>query len=889
MAITWITPSGTLGTFEERSSFNIPIQATATSGTVSYSLIAGKLPRGLRLENGSIKGTTVELKNTAQYKFVVRASTSSEKSDRTFNFIIEGPDAPRWITPEGFLPVGDNDAYFVLDDSYVDFQLEATDPDLIAGDELRFYIPNNGGELPPGLTLLPNGRIQGYTKSLPKLQFNQATGNYDTTIFDAAPFDLGPRSSVGFDTFTFDNDTFDYAEPAKLPKSISRFYSFVVTVTDGLSTQNRSFKIYVIDEEFLRADNAVIQVSSTVFRADNNNIRTPFWVTPTYLGKIRASNYATVFIDIYNPPTLNLTIGYFLENSNPDNTPSELPPGLRLDSLTGELVGKIPYQPKITKRYKFTIRAVSFGEKTRSTQFYTVGDWDPDTTYNLGDIVKYIDPLVYEDSAIREGIGEALYLCLESHKNRPPSDISFWNIGAVSTTRTFTVDIIGDVESGISWITDRNLGTIRPQQDSMISVKATSSAYGGTVTYTLTSGSLPPGLELLSNGNIIGKVNKIGNQQRSGITRFYDSDPSSAAYNIVFDNGITTFNKTFTFTVTAKDALNFSSRDKVFTITVKDDDIRLYSNIYARAFQTREKRDKWYDFITDSTIFDVNKLYRTGDPAFGVQTDLKILMYAGIESVSAEKFIQAMSRNHGRKKIRLGQLRKALGKNPETQEVEYEVVFVDVVDELEVDKTSISKIIELPDSTNSPVRVSQNNVTVDSGSQSNFVDWDYRVSDRDVQRVFPNSIKNMRSRLQTLGNTDRTFLPLWMRSIQTDEDKTVFVEPGYTKCLILCYTKPGEADKLISRIKLKTDYASRGIWLSSTTYQTGDSVEYKGFYYTAIQPNSNKIPGEGQAFWNLNFSFKLLNFEIDRYTIDFINGQDQERYLPFPNNDLITP
>ena len=96
--------------------------------------------------------------------------------------------------------------------------------------------------------------------------------------------------------------------------------------------------------------------------------------------------------------------------------------------------------------------------------------------------------------------------------------------------------------------------------------------------------------------------------------------------------------------------MNFSSRDKVFTITVKDDDIRLYSNIYARAFQTREKRDKWYDFITDSTIFDVNKLYRTGDPAFGVQTDLKILMYAGIESVSAEKFIQAMSRNHGRKK-----------------------------------------------------------------------------------------------------------------------------------------------------------------------------------------------------------------------------------------------
>jgi len=264
-------------------------------------------------------------------------------------------------------------------------------------------------------------------------------------------------------------------------------------------------------------------------------------------------------------------------------------------------------------------------------------------------------------------------------------------------------------------------------------------------------------------------------------------------------------------------------------------------------------------------------------------------MYAGIESVSAEQFIQAISRNHSRKKLRFGTLRKAVGKNPVTQEVEYEVVFIDVIDELEKDKISISSVVELPDYINSPVQVSQNNITVDSGNQSNYVDWNYKVSDSDTRRVFPNSFRNMRSRIKNVGETNSTFLPLWMRSIQSDEDKTVFVEPGYVKCLVLCYTKPGEADKIISKIKLRTDYASRGTWLSSVTYQTGDSVLYKGFYYTAIKAGVNQIPDISSSFWNLNFSFKLLNFEIDRYSIDFINGKDEEQYLPFPTNGLVTP
>jgi hypothetical protein len=88
----------------------------------------------------------------------------------------------------------------------------------------------------------------------------------------------------------------------------------------------------------------------------------------------------------------------------------------------------------------------------------------------------------------------------------------------------------------------------------------------------------------------------------------------------------------------------------------------------------------------------------------------------------------------------------------------------------------------------------------------------------------------MRKRIKSLGDRDRTFLPLWMRSIQPD----AFVETGYVKSLVLCYLKPGFSETVISRIK------------------------------------SN------------NFDFKKINFTIDRYVIDILDGQIEDKYLAFP-------
>ena len=857
MSISWITPAGSLGTIQERSKQDIVLNATSSVGSVKFKLQTGQLPKGMRLEGNSIKGTPFEVRQTTSFRFVIRAEDTEEKKDRTFSITVEGADAPLWLTREGLLPVGPNSTFFVLDNDRVDFRLEALDPDIPAGDELEYYIPWNGGELPPGLSLSRDGKISGFTDPIFAVEYSVFSGNYDAQLFDASPYDLGIRPSNGYDFFGFDEQSFDFFDAAKFPRRLSRYYQFVVVVSDGLNETRRSFQIYVVNEDFLRADNTIMQVGTGIFRADNTYIRSPIWITESDLGFRRANNYVTVYLDVYDPPSLPGTIGYRFETINPeinatlsnrafdsdnfinidikpsrpgvfevpkrnqkiaiaevynftDSTlgtytitsveeistnkyrvgvnpmlsarilegaelvigdTSELPPGLRLDTITGELVGRIPYQPRITKDYKFTVTATAFN----------------------------ID---FEARA--------------------------------STPRTFTIKILGELESGVKWISPAAVGSISPNKDSMLFIQAESLLRGGLVLYQLESGSLPPGLTLIPTGEIVGKINQIGDAKRQGLTRFFEqTSETTKNYSYTYDGGTTTFDKKYTFVVRARDIFNYAETSKTFQIEVVSDDAQVFSNLSVKAFQKKSKRSVWYNFISDEAVFEPEKIYRYGDPAFGVQKEIKALLYAGIESLSAEKFVQAMSRNHYRKRLRFGNVRKAEAKDPITQKVIYEVVYIDIIDNLEKNGTSISNTVNLPNKIDSKILVSGNQITIDSDI--------FLISDRDHQQIFPNSIKNMRKRIKEItvededstirrANRDRTYLPLWMRSIQEDS----FVETGFVSAMPLCFTKPGEADYIILNIK------------------------------------------------NNGFDFKILDFEIDRYLIDAIDGELSDKYLAFP-------
>ena len=945
----------------------------AVFGPTTVSIISGNLPTGLRLLNGAIVGTPVEVKTTVESRFVARVSNSSDTIDRTFKLSVEGSDSPVWVTADGLIPAGTNSRYFVLDNDRVDFYLSTIDQDIPAGDTVRYYIPNNGGELPPGLSLTSTGRIYGFTDPIFALQYNTGNGFFDGALYDILPYDIGDRPKNGYDTFNYDDKTFDYSNPASTPSRINRYYQFVIAATDGINEVRRTFSIYVVTEDFLRSDNEILTVANGLFRADNTSTISPIWITESYLGRKRANNYITLYLDVYDPPSLGGTISYSLlginqltagtvfgrtstgansiyvdvdldENGNyirpeagqkicldgrntylsayPINavqiidanrfrldiggvnataiaswqsgelkeivvtnsgsgyltqpvviiqggggidaaatanvkngrivsvtitnrgsgftgtptvsfgtvpstifnnsriligTPSDLPPGMQLDNLIGEVTGLVPYQPRITKTYEFTLRAT------------TVADNLLDSAYS---------------------------------------------------DKTFTIDLIGEIESGIEWLTDNMLEPISLNRISMLSVKALSKLYGGFVNYNLLTenpnGSpslLPPGLTLLSTGDIVGKIRQYEQDGLPGSTTFNirpliplvdgndafttytppdiinDGGDASITFDITvdgsnadslylfntgprttFDGDTTTFDKTFTFTVRASDVFNFAQLDRTFTITITDSDPTVYSNLYVKAFQKKANRNRWYEFITNSAIFEPSRIYRYNDENFGVQSELKMLVYAGIESVEAVEFVQAMSRNHYRKKLRFGNVKKAVAKDPTTQDVLYEVVYVEMVDNLESNGVSIGATVQLSNNINSPVLISYDSIKVDSDIPF--------ASDRDHQRVFPNSVKNMRNRVKALGKREREFLPLWMRSIQPDN----YVETGFVKAVPLCYTKPGNADYIIANIKAKLN---------------AEIVEER-------------------------FDFKMLDFEIDRYVIDSVGGYIQDKYLVFP-------
>jgi hypothetical protein len=890
MADLWTLPSNTkLATLEENVTVSINLPLVNNSATVS--LISGKLPGGIRISGSQIVGTPYEVPRVTDYRFVLRATLNGETRDRTFIITVGDADAPIWQTSSGLLPVGTNNTFYILDNSPVDFQMLAVDPDLPVGQSLEFFIASGDGQLPPGITLTRDGRLVGVVDPILAIErtllYN--AGTYDTAPYDfaSAGYDFGLRSSNGFDSFFYDTAIYDFNYPQRTPKKLNRYYQFTVSASDGDLVSRRTFRIYVVGDDFFRADNTIMQVGTGTFTADNTNIRVPIWLTPGDLGVRRANNYVTLFLDVIDSNNLTGVITYFLVATNPDNTPSRLPPGLELDSSTGEIAGKVPYQAEVTTTFKFTIRAQRF---------------TPDQEEEI-----------------------------------------------VASSKTFTVRLLGEINSETKWVTGSDLGLLASNVISVLRVEATTNVPGSKVIYSLASGRLPPGLALSFDGEIVGKVNAFGENVYKSIWRasrqyhlndvvrhqgvlyqalsthqststgtFSIDQGLWARYNYrtngltVFDNdtfrldaNTTTVDRSYQFTVVAQDLYKYSIVTKQFVIRISDPDSKKYSNLFMKPFLKEEVRRNFNAFISNPEIFIPEYIYRPSDPNFGIQREVKMLAYPGIETKELQVFVQAMSTNHRRKQYRIGELKSAVAKVPGTNDIVYEVLYLEVIDPAEPSEGRTKKSIsirntkkinvnsvsatpkdvfydyeEKPSFTvltrNRPITVTlgedfivqtrddgefelkwQEGLEIDSRTESRILSILEGLSPNRVLRPEPeaNTIKvdsnvvkagqnidnikyisnitNMRDNIRNMTNarTERNFVPLWMRSAQ----ETSVNELGYTPALVLCYCKPGTSKIIQSAINAS------------------------------------------------DFNFSQFNLDMDRYIIDNTLLSSQPQYLLFAN------
>jgi len=736
--VNWSTTSGSLGVINERDFYSKQLEANSQDSTgLTYSHIAGTLPPGIQLTStGLLQGTPFEVSTRSLYEFVIRASDGTVIADRNFSLQIQGADVPSFSTDSGQLDFADtslktsdrtditSDAtdltadtsrdIVILDGSYVEYQIVATDTDTAAGQTLVYDIVK--GKLPPGVTMSSTGLISGVIQLTEDERYGVYGGYSNVYAYD----------TVGYD-------------PTARTKSRSENFEFVVRVSDGTSSVTQVNNIFVYTADYFRVDNSIITVDQTIHDGYSlvmsmSGNRRPVFLTDSALGTFKHDNNVVIKIDVEDFDKLQGDLNYSIVSGS-------LPSGLSIDGNTGEIAGTLSRQDAVETTFTFTIRASR---------------------------TPYPNVTVY---------GE----------------------------RTFTMTVVGEIEVGIEFTTSANLGTVTAGIPSLLSVQAEAAETNRVLEYTVTAGSLPTGLTLSRAGNIIGTVD---------LSEFTTVDQNA----ITFDTNTLSFDREYTFTIRANDQYQSTATTREFTLKVSLPYGVEYGSMYAQGLinnkaNSLSDRDTFYQLAQDPNINKEEFIFRPEDPNFGMQTSAEMLLIAGLEHQTITTLQQQMEQNHTPKTLYFGDIKTAVAK--EGSATKYEVVYIEMKDPLVNNAgEAISTSVDLRNAVTKPIigpladasRITADydvyNVTTNSGLSFSISGSKIRYSNplsADIgtfEKLYPNAVANMRSRMKSLGQKEYNHLPLWMRTSQDDSG----VPLGYKMAVVLAYCKPGKSEIVKRRV-----------------------------------------------------------------------------------------
>jgi len=359
----------------------------------------------------------------------------------------------------------------------------------------------------------------------------------------------------------------------------------------------------------------------------------------------------------------------------------------------------------------------------------------------------------------------------------------------VFTDQQFTMKVVGEIDIGISFTTPTQVGTLKAGVPSLLSVQAVNDAADRVLTYSVTSGTLPPGITLSTAGNLIGTI-----------------DPSDFSDST----------RSYSFTVTVSDQYQIAATSKQFTVTVDIPYTQTeYGNMTGHATSLVDQ-NIFYNIAQDPNINSLEFIYRAEDPNFGMRLKPDMLMIAGLEAQTLTEFQHQMEQNHAPKTLYFGDLKTAVAKEGTT--VKYEVVYIEIKDSLVNSKgESVSSSIRLRDAVVKPMlgpRASSMNATADyvdyevttdgglsfstSGSKVRYANQ-LSADLGTMETLYPNAVANMRSRMKSLGHKEWDYLPLWMKTTQAGGLSPL----GYTMAVPICYCKPGTSAVVKKRIEDK--------------------------------------------------------------------------------------
>jgi hypothetical protein len=581
-------------------------------------------------------------------------------------------------------------------------------------------------------------------------------------FLDPVPIE-GNNGDTGFAATPFNE--FGYENSPTYKNST---YTFTVRVNDGIGDDSFTYYIKVLAKNNFTADSTEYTADMS-FTVDNDDRYIPIMKTPSQaLPLARSSSKFAFQFEAYDPNQypLSYTLGTAGENgfdqggtvgfdsSGFDQSSLSVPTGLALDTESGWLTGNIGFQPEATQTYTFNVNAYE-------TEFPTY----------------------------------------------------------TSKTIQYSLTVLGDVNNTITWTTSASLGSIDNGAVSQFSVGATSQV-GKTLTYSLVKSKshLPQGLQLLSNGLIVGRTS----------FEYFSLDAGATT----IDGGNALIDNLYTFTVRAADVLGSVSSDKEFTIRVNNYNQVPYENIYLRALPTLDQRQTFLGIVNNTEIFPENLIYRSGDPNFGRGQDIRSLLLAGLTPTQVNDYATAMQTNTHNKRIEFSDVKTAQAVDANFN-VKYEVVYIELHDDQIYQGASPA---------------------------------DYTYNPYISANVYPNSFANMSGVItNATGYANRGALPEWMTSPQPDK-KTL----GFTRAIVLAHTVPGASKLIAYRLR------ANGITFNSIDF-VADRYELDNNYTNNYNIVSEKfITDEETTFDRIQRpgSVQILtDYGVSGLAFDMIDGQ----------------
>jgi hypothetical protein len=787
----WTTPSGSIGTFPSQVSMTFQLEAEPESPATSltYSLISGELPSGLSLSTtGLISGIPSLVRTTLTYTFVVRAKDNLDNiKDRYFTIAISGAASPEFTTPTGSI-LTTNDSL------WTELPIEYSNP-----------VPTNPvtvrvlqGALPPGLEINEYGLIRGYPEP-PTSIINLGlvttsateTSSINNSVVCLSTAGFAPNRPVVFTGSVLGGIT---AGQTYYVKQILSETSFSITTTQDGTVYNLSN-----DTGFMAVTLPIVSIGQPTIR--------------TYSFTLKLESPLGDDLESYNITVVNQNTP--LSQGGPGSPPNSRiptvyntrPPTYDIEDQTenfGYYVLPNPSQVAIP------------GTTYAPTDFAYIGRLESDNYFSFKILGHDFDTnsieYIYKDLPLGlngdistgwitgvpeiadENISEFTFSVAVKKAAFPSiSPSPFFNFSFLLSN-----NIIGDIE----WITNTDLGSILNGSVSTKNVEAISDV---DLQYRLVSGSLPPNLSLLSNGEITGYV------------AFQPNDSLSPV------NSTTTF----TFTIQAYSPLySVIQSEKTFTIDIIQEFETPTENLYIKCTPSIPDRELISSLLDNETLIPNDYLYRPEDANFGKAQSVIYTHAYGIFASDFQEYVNAVTKNHYWRNITLGELETAVAKDDDGNII-YEVVYSKVIDNLiNPQGISVSMDIFWPriiDLGKGPWYTSSTEIYTSYIYNTDYFLLTQRCNKylltEDIERIklqqgdptfytsltpgyvrtlYPNSLPNMRNRVGMELGQEFNFrlLPSWMTSQQPNGSTL-----GYTPAWVICYTKPGYSETVKTNIE----------------------------------------------------------------------------------------